>query len=560
MNEVATPIWTTGSTEERKTGTWRSNIPNYQNLPSPCLSACPVDGDIALWIQQVKEKEYQEAWLTLMDNNPFPSIAGRICHHPCETACNRKAHDTEISICKLERHVGDMALSKGWGIPVENEPQRERIAVVGGGPAGLSVAYQLRRRGYGVTIYEASEALGGLMRWGIPRYRLAENILDAEIQRILDFGVEVVTDAEVSSAKELATLREEFDAVYIATGATRSKILPNLDYSKDWVVDSADYLAASSRNRPLECGRDMVVIGGGSAAMDVARSARRYGKDVTVLSLEAEAQLPAQRVEVDEAIAEEIRFVDSSMLQSVVEQKQGLSLNCVKVRFLPGEQRGEFTIEEIAGSEFVLQAEVIVPAIGQDVDLDLWQAMLDRNGPVIAIDDKYRTRTEGIFSGGDMASMDRFVTQAIGMGKHAAVQIEHYLWLKNKPDTPEPRAEELDDVPYEIINTYYHSEIKPAKARSVPIGKRLETFDEVQLGMTLAEAEVEAERCFSCGNCIFCDNCYNYCPDMAIVKLDRGYAVKADYCKGCGLCVAECPTGSIHMEADLDGIRASAAQ
>jgi NADPH-dependent glutamate synthase beta subunit-like oxidoreductase len=398
------------------------------------------------------------------------------------------------------------------------------------------------------------------MRWGIPRYRLAENILDAEIQRILDFGVEVVTDAEVSSAKELATLREEFDAVYIATGATRSKILPNLDYSKDWVVDSADYLAASSRNRPLECGRDMVVIGGGSAAMDVARSARRYGKDVTVLSLEAEAQLPAQRVEVDEAIAEEIRFVDSSMLQSVVEQKQGLSLNCVKVRFLPGEQRGEFTIEEIAGSEFVLQAEVIVPAIGQDVDLDLWQAMLDRNGPVIAIDDKYRTRTEGIFSGGDMASMDRFVTQAIGMGKHAAVQIEHYLWLKNKPDTPEPRAEELDDVPYEIINTYYHSEIKPAKARSVPIGKRLETFDEVQLGMTLAEAEVEAERCFSCGNCIFCDNCYNYCPDMAIVKLDRGYAVKADYCKGCGLCVAECPTGSIHMEADLDGIRASAAQ
>jgi Pyruvate/2-oxoacid:ferredoxin oxidoreductase delta subunit len=192
--------------------------------------------------------------------------------------------------------------------------------------------------------------------------------------------------------------------------------------------------------------------------------------------------------------------------------------------------------------------------------LDLWQAMLDRNGPVIAIDDKYRTRTEGIFSGGDMASMDRFVTQAIGMGKHAAVQIEHYLRLKNSPDTPEPRVEELDDVPYEIINTYYHAEIKPAPARSVPIGKRLETFDEVQLGMTLAEAEVEAERCFSCGNCIFCDNCYNYCPDMAIVKLDRGYAVKADYCKGCGLCVAECPTGSIHMEADLDGIRASAAQ
>ena len=493
-----------------------------------------------------------------MNNNPFPSIAGRICHHPCEDACNRKAHDVEIVICGLERFVGDMALSKGWGIPLENAPRKETIAVVGGGPAGLSAAYQLRRRGYGVTIFEASDGLGGLMRWGIPRYRLAGDILDGEIQRILDFGVTAELNAVVAGPHELKKLNEEYDAVYIATGATKSKFLPSLDYDSDWVIDSADFLAESARNTPIPCGDRMVVIGGGSAAMDVARSARRYGKDVTVLSLEEQAKMPAQRVEVDESLEEDIRFVDSSMLKSVPREDQELTLNCIKVSFTPGEIRGQFSLEEVADSEFALHADVVVPAIGQDVDLELWSSLMDSEGPVISINGKYQTQTAGIFSGGDMASMERFVTHAIGMGRQAAVQIEHYLRLKDisdiRPDEPPPANEKLDDVPYQIINTYYHAEIPHATAASVPVGDRLDTFDEVQLRMTLDEAHVEAERCFSCGNCIFCDNCYNYCPDMAIIKLDRGYEVKADYCKGCGLCVAECPTGSIHMETDLEGL------
>ncbi len=528
------------------TGTWRSAVPEYRTSPSPCRGACPVGGRIAEWVRQIEMGDCHDAWLTLVDNNPFPAVAGRICHHPCESVCNRQHLDEAVGICSLERYVGDMALAEGWRFPEPAISRDKSIAVVGAGPAGLSAAYQLRRQGYRVALFEARDQLGGLLRHGIPAYRLDKAIVDGEIQRIIDLGVEVKLRAGIAGGKALQSLRDQYDAVYLATGASRPKTLPSLDYDQPWVVDGADFLATTNAAGPCELGQRLVVVGGGSAAMDVARSARRLGKSVSVLSLEPEALLPAQRVEVEEAREEGIEFFTGAMMQSVSSDDDSLTLKCVRVDFEPGETRGEFSVEPIVGSEFVLSADAVIPSIGQDADLSLWSSLLDSDGPLIRTDNQWQTATPGIFAGGDVASMDRFVSEAIGMGKRAADGIGRYL------DPQHARAVEpaVSEVPFSAINTYYHPLADQHRPAKVEAAVRLRNFDEVQQPLARDEVIAEATRCFSCGTCIYCDNCYFYCPDMAITKLERGYDVKIDYCKGCGLCVVECPSGAISMREE----------
>jgi len=267
MNAPIPAIWTTGSTEVFKTGSWRAALPQHIRAPSPCHAACPVNGDIAEWIGLARARDFRGAWEVLTRHNPFPAIAGRICHHPCEAACNRAGFDESLAICKLERFVGDRALAEGWSFGPPTQERRERIAVVGGGPSGLSAAFQLRWRGYRVTLFESQAELGGLMRYGIPPYRLARSVLDGEIARIVALGVEVRCGVPLATAADLERLRGEFDAVYLATGARRQKRLPQLDYAQPWVLDGAEYLARTSMGEKPALGRRVVVIGGGSAIL-----------------------------------------------------------------------------------------------------------------------------------------------------------------------------------------------------------------------------------------------------------------------------------------------------
>ena len=546
MNEIRTPLWTHLTSESRLTGTWRSALPRYQDQPSPCLGACPVSGRIAEWIGQVKDGDLRGAWETLADNNPFPAIAGRICHHPCETACNRRDLDETVGICSLERFVGDTALDRGWQFTKPATERGQSIAVIGGGPAGLSAAYQLRRLGFQVSLYEAREELGGLMRYGIPSYRLARDVLDGEINRIVTMGITLHAGGGPIDADRLREIEAAHDAVYLATGASRPKALPGLDYTRDWVVDSADFLAAPPADQATMTGAHVLVIGGGSAAMDVARSARRLGRKVTVLTLEDAARIPAQAVEVEEAGEEEVKFETGAMLRQATRADGPVTAACIRVDFTPGDGAGAFSITPIEGSDFSLTVDTIIPAIGQDADLDRWDGLLQPDGPVIATDAEWQTSRKGVFAGGDVASMSRFVTEAVGMGKDAARAIAASL----ADDSAGSDRQDLPLVDYERINTAYHARHARAHQPNQPLESRLTNFEEVQQPLAPEAAQTEAARCFSCGTCIYCDNCYFYCPDMAISKHDGGYSVDPDYCKGCGLCVAECPTGSIHMHED----------
>ncbi len=533
MNFPAAPptAWTTGTTEVFRTGTWRAALPVYQSQPSPCHLACPVNGRIAEWIGQARAGDWRGAWTTLVDHNPFPAVAGRICHRPCESACNRGGYDAPLAICALERHAGELALAEGWRFAPPAIERTERIAVIGGGPSGLSAACQLRRLGYRVAVFEAAPELGGLMRSGIPPYRLPREVLHGEVGRILELGIEVRTGTELRAPGDFESLRDEFDAVYLATGARRPKRLPQLGGAKDWLLDGAAYLAQTNAGTPPALGRRLAVIGGGSAAMDVARSARRAGHEVSVLALEAEAQMPAQREEVVQAREEGVAIHGGVMLRSAGRGSHAVTLECVRVRFEPGVRRAEFRVTSLEGTEFRLDADAIVVAIGQDPELEPFSA-LETDGALIRTDAHGATSLPGVYAGGDVASTARFVTQAIAAGRNAAAAIDR--WLKGER---EPGITARSTVPLGAINTFYHPHAaRPEGARPALDGR---------------QALAEAGRCFSCGRCVFRDNCFHYCPDMAVRRVPGGYAVADEYCKGCGLCARECPTGSIAMQEEL---------
>ncbi|MEW6690719.1 MAG: FAD-dependent oxidoreductase, partial [Pseudomonadota bacterium] len=397
------PTWTLGTTEVLKTGTWRAALPVYREPASPCQLACPVGGDIARWMRQAREGDWRGAWETLAENNPFPAIAGRVCHHPCEAACNRGGYDAPLSVCALERFAGDRALAEGWRHAEVRVARKQRIAVVGGGPSGLAAAYELRRRGYGVTVFDAQPELGGLLRDGIPPYRLPRAVLDGEIARVLALGIEVRAGSPLTMAHHYERLRARFDALYVAIGARRAKRLAQLDYTAPWVMESGAYLAQANAGAPPALGARLAVIGGGSAAIDVARSARRAGCEVSLLALEAEAQMPAQREEVLQAREEGVHLVCGAMVRSAVRAAQEIALDCVRVRFEPGPGQGDFRVTALPGSDFSISADAIVTAIGQDPALAPLASLARGGDGLLATDACGAASAEGIYAGGDVA-------------------------------------------------------------------------------------------------------------------------------------------------------------
>ncbi|QSI79012.1 NAD(P)-binding protein [Niveibacterium microcysteis] len=529
-----------GSSLANHTGSWRTARPSYVDHLPPCNQGCPTGENIQGWLYHAESGQYEAAWRVLVQDNPMPAVTGRVCYHPCEGACNRARLDSAVSIHAVERFLGDEAIKQDWQFARPPALSGKRVLVVGAGPSGLAAAYHLARLGHAVEVREAGPMAGGMMRFGIPKYRLPRDVLDAEIRRIEQLGVTIRLNTKVD---HLLKARDEggFDAAFVAVGAHVSK--------RAWVPagEAARIMDALSVLRSVELGekpllgRRVLVYGGGNTAIDVARTARRLGaEEAVIIYRRTRDRMPAHDSEVQEALDEGVMFRWLSTI------KMGADAGA----------REQFTIEKMAldesgfpqptGEFEQIEADSLVLALGQDVDLSLLDDVpgLQLTDGVVGVGSNMMTACPGIFAGGDMVPAERTVTVALGHGKKAARHID--AWLRGEaPDVPEKHPV----APFERLNTWYYTDAPRSVQQELERVRRESTFDEVVSGLNADTALFEARRCLSCGNCFECDNCYGVCPDNAVIKLGPGkrFKINLDYCKGCGLCAAECPCGAIEM-------------
>jgi NADPH-dependent glutamate synthase beta subunit-like oxidoreductase len=526
-----------GSSKANKTGSWRTERAVYVDRMPPCNDGCPAGENVQAWLYEGEEggEGYERAWRQIMVDNPFPAVMGRVCYHPCETACNRSHLDEAVGINSVERFLGDEAIRRGWKVEVEVPPTGKHVLVVGAGPSGLSAAYHLARRGHTVTIKEAGPMAGGMMRFGIPKYRLSRDVLDAEVQRILDLGVTLELDTKVT---DLAALADEYDAVFLAVGAQIGKRAYIPAGEAAHVLDAVSMLRGLEEGEKPLLGRRVAVYGGGNTAMDAARTAKRLGaSEAIVVYRRNKDRMPAHESEFIEAEDEGVLFKWLTTIKQVDEGKLVIEKMELDETGFP-QPTGE--IEE-------LDADSLVLALGQDTDLSLLEGVsgLVVEDGVVEVGPDMMTGHPGIFAGGDMVPYERSVTVAIGHGKRAARNIDG--WLSGAAPEPVTRPALAT---YDTLNTWYYSDAPRTHRPLLERARRESTFDEVVQGLDEGTALFEARRCMSCGNCFSCDNCYGVCPDNAVIKIGKPgekYLIDLDYCKGCGLCVSECPAGAIQM-------------
>jgi 2-oxoacid:acceptor oxidoreductase delta subunit (pyruvate/2-ketoisovalerate family) len=525
-----------GSSLANKTGSWRDERPVYVDRLPPCNNACPAGENIQQWLYHAESGDYETAWRRLVEDNPLPAIMGRVCYHPCETACNRVQLDEAVGINSVERFLGDEAIRRGWALGEPAPSSGKRVLVVGSGPSGLAAAYHLRLLGHAVTIMEAGPKPGGMMRWGIPKYRLPRDVLDAEVDRILALGVDLQLNSRVADI--VATMREgAFDAAFLAVGAHigRRAYVPAGEAAH--MLDAVSLLhSMESEDAPL-LGRRVAVYGGGNTALDVARTAKRLGAtDAVVVYRRTRDRMPAHDFEVEEALEEGVTMKWLSTVKHADAGKLVLERMELDDSGFP-QPTGE--LEE-------LEADSLVLALGQEADLSLLDGVpgLEVTDGVVKVGPDMQTGYPGLFAGGDMVPAERSVTVGVGHGKLAARNIDG--WLRGTPYVHPPRGEDAD---FDLLNTWYYADAPKTVSPVLEMARRRSTFEEITGGLDEGTALFEARRCLSCGNCFECDNCYGVCPDNAVIKLGDGdrYAIDLDYCKGCGLCAAECPCGAIAM-------------
>ena len=425
-----------GSSRANKTGSWRTERAVYTNRMPPCNDACPAGENIQAWLYEGEEggAGYERAWRKIMEDNPFPAIMGRVCYHPCETACNRAQLDEAVGINSVERFVGDEAIRQGWTVSVEVPSTGKNILVIGAGPSGLSAAYHLARRGHTVTIREAGPMAGGMMRFGIPRYRLSRDVLDAEVQRILDLGVTLELDAKVT---DLMAVKDEYDAVFLAVGAQLGKRAYIPAGSAAHVLDAVDMLRDLETGEKPLLGRKVAVYGGGNTAMDAARTAKRLGaSEAIVVYRRTKDRMPAHESELAEAEDEGVLFKWLTTIKQVDAGK-------LVVERMELDESG---FPQPTGDVDELDADSLVLALGQDTDLSLLDGVpgLTVEDGVVAVGPDMMTGCPGIFAGGDMVPYERSVTVAIGHGKRAARNIDG--WLSGAVPEPAVRPPELAGV------------------------------------------------------------------------------------------------------------------
>ena len=520
-----------------RSGPVRERRPVYVDLLPPCNAGCPAGENIQAWLAQAMEGRHEAAWRVLVADNPLAAIHGRVCYHPCESVCNRANLDSAVSIHSIERFLGDLALERGWQFDPPPVRSGQRVLVIGSGPSGLSAAYHLARLGHAVEIRDAGAEPGGMMRYGIPAYRLPRDVLAGELARIEALGVRMTSDHRV---EDLAAERDEggFDAVFVAVGAHLSKRvdIPARDAGR--IVDALSFLrSVASGDRPV-IGRRVAVYGGGNTAMDAARVARRLGADeALIVYRRTRAQMPAHAEEAEDAEREGVRI---NWLRTIT-TFDGPEL---QVELMELDESG---YPQATGRFETLAADTVILALGQETDTAFLRAVpgveFEADGTV-KVSASLMTGCPGVFAGGDMVPSERTVTVGVGHGKKAARHID--AWLR---DTTAPNGPKHPLATFDMLNLWYFGDAARRQQPELAPEERVEGFGEVVGGLSEPEATYEARRCLSCGNCCECDGCLGACPEDAVIKLGEGHRYRFDYdrCTGCGACYEQCPVHSIEM-------------
>ena len=540
----------------------QSNLrPSQVEKLAPCISHCPAGNDIRLWISTIAQREktklgeeeaYTKAWNILAETNPFPSLLGRVCPHPCEDHCNRTVKEGGVSINALERFIGDWAIEKKLALPrVEGEQAKdESIGVVGAGPAGLSFAYQMARRGYPVTIYEKTSKPGGMTLWGIPFYRLPEDVLMSEVERIQALGVEIKYDTALGRDVTTDDLKKKHKAVFVAIGADQARSLRCPGEEGPGVWGGTDYLYRVNAGEKVDVGSKVAVIGGGNTAIDAARMARRAGAEVTILYRRTREEMPAIEPEIDDALKEDVKI--EYLVAPVEILRDGDKVTAIKVQKMElGEpdDSGRRRPVPIEGSEYDIPIDTVIAAISQAPDFEALGEFKPTDRWYQP--DEYFKVSDGLWVGGDVINPD-LVTTAVGQGRQAALAMHAVLAGKDLPVLKDPRPEiPKERIKHEVEDVYPTRQ--PVEPEHRPVEEWLSRPDEeICKPITNAQFLEELGRCFSCGLCFGCERCWMFCTPSCFQKVDNPspgnyYAIKLETCDGCKKCGDECPCGYIDL-------------
>lgn len=559
------------STEINKTGTWRFVRPKYHEKTAPCIAACPAGEDIARIEMLSNQERYQDAVETILLENPFPSVCGRVCFHPCETVCNRAGLDDPVAIHALERFIGDIAIRDELTLKLKKFPENGKtVCIVGAGPSGLAAGYFLSQLGFSCDIYEARSEPGGILRWGIPRYRLPDDVVASEIERIKKTGVKIICNTPVTQ-NFLQDAKDRYHALFIGCGHGRS-LKMNIP-GENMAFDGLEFLSILRKGKAVPSNGTAAVIGGGNTAIDVARSLVRLGATTTLVYRRRKQDMPAFKDEVEMADKEGVRIME---LYSPIEINEDdgeyvLSLQRMKTSGMETD-RGRARVIPDGQITQHLRVQKIIVAIGAEPSAP-WQFPSHKNTETLYLSHCTFTASEPpLLFGGDLTNTIKSVTDAVASGKQAAMALDIFFKQGRHAITDRLNSCLVGNGPalsmecymggkrlirnphivsYDDINLDYFSQTPRVNSETLAINNRMNSFDEIEATFTINQTMEEARRCFNCGICNACDNCRIFCPEIAVILKGAKRQINLDYCKGCGICVFECPRSAMDLEEEL---------
>jgi NADPH-dependent glutamate synthase beta subunit-like oxidoreductase/NAD-dependent dihydropyrimidine dehydrogenase PreA subunit len=537
-----------GWSEENLTGLWRRFRPKIKERLSPCQHACPLDFNVKEFLSLLKGKKLKEAALKLNEKTVLPSVCARVCPALCEDQCLRSQIDTPLAIREIKRFVTDKNLNLDY--PAHLPKKEIKVAIIGAGPAGLTVARELSLLGYKITLFDAQSFPGGLLYYGIPNFRLPKDLLNNEISKILRLGVEFKPNTTLGKDLYLEDLfKDRYQAIFLGLGASKEIKLNIPGEDLKGVINGIGFLKKINSGEKIDLGRNIFIVGGGNAAIDTARTCIRLQRQakVTILYRRTRKEMPALKEEIEAALKEGIKIMFlKSPIRFLGKNKRLSQVEIISMRLESKDSSGRPKPVPIPGSETTLPADMVILAIGQAVDTSLLDLETTRAG-TIKTDHFFQTSIKGVFAGGDVTLGPSTVPEAIKQGKMAAQNIDRFL-QKKRPLSQEP---EREVVKKEDLSPFYFNVASRIKSYELDPRSRVRSFEEVfKGGLATSDILKEAERCLGCGSCTSCGVCWLFCPD-GVIELQEEPSFDLDYCKGCAICVTECPRGALILEEEV---------